>query len=287
MLKITDQTLLLCMDMDRTVIPNGADPESPEARPALCRLAARSEILIAYVTGRRRELIQSAIQTYQLPEPHFAAGDVGSSLYTISHGSWSDMPGWNDELSAGWNGLEGESIRKIWKEIPDVQLQEVSAQGKYKVSFYTPEKIDRQKLFQQVREQLNPLRIKVNLIWSIDEATNQGLLDILPPNADKAHAVRFLAQAIGLPRERVIFAGDSGNDLPALLSGFPAILTRNANDDVRDEAIAAAKNQGITETLYCAKGLLNGMNGNYAAGVLEGLAHYHPHTRNWFRAAAT
>ena len=287
MLEITDQTLLLCMDMDRTAIPNGADPESPEARPALRKLAGRSEILIAYVTGRRRELIQSAIQTYQLPEPHFAAGDVGSSLYTVSNGSWSDMPGWNDALSVGWNGLDGESIRKVWKEIQDVRLQEERAQSRYKVSFYTPEKIDRQKLFQQVREQLNPLGIEVNLIWSVDEATNQGLLDILPPNADKAHAVRFLAQAIGLPKERVLFAGDSGNDLPALLSGFPAILTRNASNDVREEAISAAKSQGITGTLYCAKGLPNGMNGNYAAGVLEGLAHYHPHTRNWFKTTAS
>lgn len=281
MLEITDQTLLLCMDMDRTVIPNGANPESPEARPALRRLASRSEMVIAYVTGRRRELIQSAIQTYDLPEPHFAAGDVGSSLYTVSNGIWSDMPGWNDTLSAGWNGLDGEAIRKVWKEIPNVKLQEESAQGRYKVSFYTPEKVDRQKLFQKVREQLNPLGIEVNLIWSVDEANNQGLLDILPPNADKAHAVRFLAQAVGLPRNRVLFAGDSGNDLPALLSGFPAILTRNASDDVRKEAIESAKSQGITETLYCAIGTQNGMNGNYAAGVLEGLAYYHPHTRDW------
>ena len=287
MLEITDQTLLLCMDMDRTVIPNGADPESPEARPALRQLAARPEILIAYVTGRRRELIQSAIQNYQLPKPNFAAGDVGSSLYTVSDGSWSDMPGWYEALAAGWNGLNGESIRKIWKEIPNVHFQEENAQGRYKVSFYTPEKIDRQKLFTKVREQLNPLGIEVNLIWSIDEATSQGLLDILPPNADKAHAVRFLAQALGLPKDRVLFAGDSGNDLPALLSGFPAILTRNASDDVREEVIATAKSQGTSDTLYCARGIPNGMNGNYAAGVLEGLAHYHPHTREWFTVKAS
>jgi len=120
-----------------------------------------------------------------------------------------------------------------------------------------------------------------------DEATKQGLLDILPPNADKAHAVRFLAQALGLPKDRVLFAGDSGNDLPALLSGFPAILTRNASDDVREEAIATAKSQGTSDTLYCASGIPNGMNGNYAAGVLEGLAHYHPHTREWFTVTAS
>ncbi|HEX23221.1 MAG TPA: haloacid dehalogenase, partial [Chromatiales bacterium] len=26
-----------------------------------------------------------------------------------------------------------------------------------------------------------------------------------------------------------------------------------------------------------------GMNGNYAAGVLEGLVHFHPETPHWFK----
>ena len=33
--------------------------------------------------------------------------------------------------------------------------------------------------------------------------------------------------------------------------------------------------------LYLAHGGFLGMNGNYSAGILEGVAHYHPDTRLW------
>jgi hypothetical protein len=39
--------------------------------------------------------------------------------------------------------------------------------------------------------------------------------------------------------------------------------------------------KGLGDTLYCARGGFLGMNGNYCAGVLEGLAHYIPETREW------
>ena len=42
------EPILLCMDMDRTALPNGAQEESPEARERLRRVANRSEVTIAY-----------------------------------------------------------------------------------------------------------------------------------------------------------------------------------------------------------------------------------------------
>jgi sucrose-6-phosphatase len=49
--------LLLCTDLDRTLIPNGFQPESPSAKKRFARLAARPEICLVYVTGRHQELI--------------------------------------------------------------------------------------------------------------------------------------------------------------------------------------------------------------------------------------
>jgi len=37
------------------------------------------------------------------------------------------------------------------------------------------------------------------------------------------------------------------------------------------------------ETLYLAQGNFMGMNGNYSAGILEGVVHYIPQTENWIR----
>ena len=38
---------------------------------------------------------------------------------------------------------------------------------------------------------------------------------------------------------------------------------------------------GHGDTLYLAHGGLAGMNGNYSAGILEGVAHFIPETRLW------
>lgn len=284
-------TILLCMDMDRTVIPNGAQPESPDARPALRRLAERPEILIAYITGRRKDLVQSAVDEFDLPRPDFVAGDVGSSVYEVNGSEWTEMPDWLAMLEESWGGKDGNDIRRMWLPMDGLELQEPEAQGRFKVSFYTPDKVDRDELFRQVREQLSVMEVEANLIWSVDEAEGKGLLDILPPNADKAHALKFLTRHVGVPRDQAVFAGDSGNDLPALLSGHPAILTRNASEEVREEAKRRAEELGVISNLYFAQGdssnenvnalCESGLNGNYAAGVIEGLVHFYPHTKNW------
>ncbi|MFZ4666042.1 MAG: haloacid dehalogenase, partial [Prochlorotrichaceae cyanobacterium] len=39
--------------------------------------------------------------------------------------------------------------------------------------------------------------------------------------------------------------------------------------------------QKNTNRLYLARGGFLGMNGNYSAGILEGIAHYHPDTQQW------
>jgi hypothetical protein len=50
----------------------------------------------------------------------------------------------------------------------------------------------------------------------------------------------------------------------------------NAMPSVAKEALAAAQAAGQLDNLYLAKGGFLDMNGNYSAGILEGVAHYHP-----------
>jgi hypothetical protein len=45
--------------------------------------------------------------------------------------------------------------------------------------------------------------------------------------------------------------------------------------------VQAVRESGHRDTLYLAQGSFLGMNGNYAAGVLEGLAHFFPETAAW------
>ena len=82
-----------------------------------------------------------------------------------------------------------------------------------------------------------------------------------------------------------VFAGDSGNDLDVLVSGLQAILVNNAAEDVRQTAIHRLTEDGHSDWLYLARGGFAGMNGNYAAGVLEGLVHFFPATAEWINSA--
>lgn len=65
---MAEARLLLCTDMDRTVIPNGAAPEDTAARPRLRAFCARPEVTLVYVTGRDQALVKEAITTYALPQ---------------------------------------------------------------------------------------------------------------------------------------------------------------------------------------------------------------------------
>jgi len=78
-----------------------------------------------------------------------------------------------------------------------------------------------------------------------------------------------------------VFCGDSGNDIEVLSSPIPAVLVANSQPDVRQLAHRLAKASGHPDRLYIALGGFMGMNGNYSAGILEGVAHFHPEATGW------
>jgi len=128
---------------------------------------------------------------------------------------------------------------------------------------------------------LQEQNIAASLIYSVDEAKAIGLLDILPASATKFHAIEFLRGKLGFDYSNTVFAGDSGNDLPVLVSDVPSVLVANAHEEIIKTAQLQTQSQGNTNSLYLAKGDFLGMNGNYSAGILEGIAYYHPHTKQW------
>jgi len=273
--------ILLCSDLDRTLLPNGPQPESPGARRLLRHLADRPELTLAYVSGRHLALLKQAIEEYALPTPDYCIGDVGTTIYAVEDGRWQPWDSWHEEIAADWRGRTRTDLQDLFDDIASLQLQEAEKQNVFKLSYYAPPDTARDNLLEQLRQRLDREDIRASLIWSVDEAADTGLLDILPERATKLHAIRFLMQRLEFPPERTVFAGDSGNDLPALTSGLQAVLVRNARADVRDEALQQLRATGQDDQLYLAQGGLLGMNGNYSAGVLEGLVHFLPDTLGW------
>jgi len=281
---MSDSRLLLCTDMDRTLIPNGSQPESEGARELFARFCARPGVMLAYVTGRHKALVEDALAQYQLPVPNYAITDVGTKIYRINGDQWQAVEEWEREIDSDWNGWSHAALPELMDGFAELRLQEDSKQNTHKLSYYVSLDADVVALLEQVGERLHDKGINASLIWSIDEPAGIGLLDVLPRNATKLHAIDFLRQLLGYGVGEIVFAGDSGNDLPVMASEIPSVLVANASSEVRAEAVAQAVNNAHGDALYLAAGRYLGMNGNYAAGILEGVWHFAPAFRDTLQA---
>ena len=275
--------LLLCTDLDRTLLPNGEQAESPRAKELFERLVGREEVTLAYVTGRHRGLIEQAIQEYDLPLPDFAIGDVGTTIYQVSASGlpsgWTSCSDWQEHLSASWPVVNTELLKSQLQTFLELTLQEAEKQNRFKISFYVQFDLDSTRLTQlklTVQERTAEYGLDANLIWSVDQENRVGLLDILPVKANKLKAIEYLMQRHNFQNQDTLFAGDSGNDMDVFRSSIPSVLVANAEPEIKRWALGRDG-----ENLYVASGNLFELNGNYRAGILEGACHYWPEVRQW------
>ena len=268
--------LLLCTDLDRTLLPNGTQPESLQARQLFRNFASHPAISLVFVSGRHRGLIEKAINNYRLPRPDFVISEVGTNIYDLREAGWQVWSQWQDEIAADWKGYRQRQLSEILRDVSQLRLQELSKQNTFKLSYYILPHVDRAALHRTLTERFAELGIEASLVWSVDEPAGVGLLDVLPRRATNLHAIEFLQGYLGVVPSATLFAGDSGNDLPVLASSIPSVLVANAAPAVARDALAAALESSNRQQLYIAQGGFLDMNGNYSAGILEGVAHYHP-----------
>lgn len=277
------QQIVICSGLDGTLIPNGSAVESPAARRVFSHIATHPKVRLAYVSGRSKQHVAEAINYYDLPEPNFIIGDVGTTIYYAVGGQWMANKRWQKEISRDWGDHVRSKIIELLSSLESESffLQPSKKQNSYKVSYFTSLSEDPLRIRNKIAGILGYHGILTQLIFSRDESQQRGLLDILPIKANKLLALRFLMIMENFDSMRTVFAGDSGNDLDVLTSGLPAIMVKNAPSDIRRTASKRLNLMGMQDRLYQAKGGFMEMNGNYAAGVLEGLVHFFPETGNW------
>lgn len=262
---------LLCTDLDRTLLPNGTCVETPGVRQRLAAYLREQQVKLAFVSGRDRALVRQAIADYQLPMPDYVIAGVGTSLYHAGT-SWQHDEVWQQQIGADWRFAQPTDLYALVADIPGLTLQESHKQGRYKLSFYTPADWDLALHETEMQLRFTQQDWQVQLVFSIDEEKNAGLLDVVPASAGKLGAIHFLMRQLHIDDDAVLFAGDSGNDLDVLCSALPAVLVANAADDVQAEARRRVQQNGTQSRLYLAQGRIG--NGCYAAGILEGIDHY-------------
>ncbi len=273
---MSESRLLLCTDMDRTVIPNGLQSEHSQARKLFAEFCSQPQVILVYVTGRHQNLVKQAIRNYRLPTPSYAITDVGTKIYRIEDQQWQELKAWEDEIDKDWHGKSHGQLKALFADISDLQLQELSKQNTHKLSYYTALHIKQERLLSLMTQRLDEIGVQASLVWSVDEPKGIGLLDVLPRNATKLHAIDFLRQQLDFSLDEIVFAGDSGNDLPVLGSVIPSVLVANATDDVIEASKDLTQKNNTQQMFYLASGKNTIKNGNYSSGVLEGVYHFAP-----------
>lgn len=274
---MTQERYLLCTDLDRTLIPNGPAQESPRAAGMFERLVADPRLTLAYVSGRHRTLVEDAIREFDLPAPDYVIGDVGTTLYRVGpRYLWELEHAWEHQIAQDWSGHIASDLLPLLAGVDGLRAQEPEKQNRFKLSFYLDPAAWNETLEASIRRRLAAADIRARMIWSVDDLTGDGLLDILPRNASKRHAIEALMKIGGFSRENTVFCGDSGNDLEVLVSPIPSVLVANARPEVKRQAAERVGAAGHAARLYIARGDYRGLNGNYRGGMLEGIVHFHP-----------
>lgn len=262
------QRALLASDMDGTVIPLEVNPQRvQEIATFRDSVEAEADLGLAYVTGRDLPLALKGISQHGLPAPGILVCDVGTSVYHATDSGFQKDLEYVRLMEEARGGLDVREVRHEVAHLPGLLLQPENRQTESKLSYHLTPDSDHQQIVASVREVLHRLGGTLQAVYSVGAPRGTGLLDLLPAGVAKDFAIRYLHDHTGVDPESLIYAGDSGNDLAAMLTGFKVIVVGNATPGLKEELTTRGRELGIVERLYFARGF-------YAAGVMEGCRHF-------------
>jgi HAD superfamily hydrolase (TIGR01484 family) len=218
------------------------------------------------VTGRHHDLAIDGIREHRLPAPELLVCDVGTSVYRAVESGFALDPAYRELMVDALDGADLRSVRARLMELDTLTLQEEGRQSEFKLSYYTPVGPRGEEVARQVRDRLEELG-RFSVVHSVDHIAQRGLLDVLPSGIAKDSAVRYLHDSSGVREDQLVYAGDSGNDRAAMLSGFNVVVVGNATPQLKESIRAGASRLALSDRIYFAEA-------PFAAGVVEGCRHF-------------
>jgi len=242
---------LFVSDLDGTLVGDAEALETLNHRLAQHRQTYGTQI--AYATGRSLALYQSLAREQPLLPPDALIAAVGTEIYFDLAAGVADA-GWSQRLAQHWSR---EQVLAIAARYADLTFQPTSEQGAFKVSCDL-EASASERVLPQLEAELARQGLAVQLIYSSGQH-----LDIVPQQADKGAAVRYLQQVWGWEDDRTVVCGDSGNDIALLaLENARGIAVGNAQPELRQWCAQRPSRDRYLAQAPCA------------AGILEGLRHW-------------
>ncbi|QSA97481.1 HAD-IIB family hydrolase [Methylococcus sp. EFPC2] len=210
-------------------------------------LTGKPEVGFGIATGRTVDSAAKVLRQWGVRTPDVLITAVGSEIYYGPDLSRDE--GWSHYIRHLWrrNDLAG-----ALQNMPGLRLQKRSEQREFKLSY----RVDPQRMpaLADIENRLRERRLHASLIYSHNQ-----FLDVLPLRASKGHAVRYLAYKFGLPLERFLVAGDSGNDVEMMVGDTLGVIVSNYSGEL--------EHLREQHRVYFAPF-------PYALGILAGIHHY-------------
>ena len=257
---------LLASDLDGTLIAIRPEAADVEGVRALDEAARRARLSLAYVTGRHFALAVQGIAEAGLPAPDYLSCDVGTSLYVRDGDQFRLHEAFREAMRTRLAGAALADVRTRLTEVTYLTLQPPDRQAEFKLSYFVPGDTPADAA-ERVADVLAGADLDLQVVHSRDPVTGNGLIDVLPPETGKRFTLEFFRRHLELDDRALVFAGDSGNDRDALLSGCLGILVGNAPADLASALRREAAALGLADRLYVARA-------PGVQGVLEGCRHF-------------
>ena len=232
---------LMIVDLDETLTGDDA------ALAELIRtLQAHDWIGFGLATGRRLDDALDEIQRLGLPRPDLIASDAGTQLHYGK--SLTPDVSWRKAIGFAW---KPDAVRELLDQIPGLHRQEERHQSQFKISYVVepggPSSA-------AIRKRLREAGVRAKVILSLGV-----YLDVIPVRGGADMTMRHLLWKWGISPERVLVAGDSGNDVGMMLGRTLGVVVGNHGPEM--------ERLRRRPRVYFAKA-------HHAAGVLEGIQHY-------------
>jgi hydroxymethylpyrimidine pyrophosphatase-like HAD family hydrolase len=246
------ELFLLAADIDGTMLGDRLG----EAWLKAFRLDAAGSpaggFLLVYVTGRDFRSVMELVDEGQLPYPNFICSEVGTEIYDLSDPQNIIGEKYTTQVGPSWDPEtiyamgEGDGIRRQAPPDGPPRLPAVRFQAGFD---WDGQPHTLEAFFHRIAD------LKFCQILP----SHGQYIDVLPDVLGKGKAVEFLQKELSLDPERVVVAGDSGNDRQMFETKFKGIVPANALDELK----------AVTHQPWHYHSPLPA-----GRGVLEGLCHF-------------
>lgn len=233
-------TFILATDLDGTFL-GGSDEE----RRTLYRvLEERRDRVLIFVTGRDLGFIKGLVEDGSVPRPDFIVGDVGT---TIADGKqFQPVEALESDIKDAW-GDASARVEQLLANEPGLRRQ--PTEFRYRLSYFYDPML------------LSPAaRSKVEAAGFDCLLSAEMYFDVLPKGVSKGPTLLKLLRALALPKERVLVAGDTLNDLSLFQTGLHGVAVGNSEPKLL-QAISGL------DTVYRARR-------HGAGGIFDALEHF-------------